>query len=210
MRFCDKITHLRKQKGYSQENLAEMLAVSRQAVSRWEMGTAMPDASNLLQLSKLFDVTTDYLLNDHYESDEDLPKVQTVKNQNLNQIMFYMIVIEVMILIIQFMCVFILQNAVFACLSFVPFVAAIAGFEGAYRKNKKNRNTQTIAFRKKFYKISAWLGTYFPVRFIINVFSSLYPKPYSSLVLECLILVMYILSACLMDLWIEKSSMMNQ
>lgn len=205
MRFCDKITYLRKQKGLSQENLADELSVSRQAVSRWEMGTAMPDASNILQLSKLFDVTTDYLLNDDYDSDEDLPKVQKVKSDNLNQVMFYMIVIEVMILIIQFMSVFILQNAVFAFLSFVPFVAAVGGFEIAFRRNTQSINDQMITFRKKFYKISAWLGTYFPVRFAIEALMHLYPRPYSSLVFECIILVVYIACACLVDLQIESN-----
>lgn len=79
MKCSEKIVQLRKQHGLSQENLAEKLSVSRQAVSRWEIGTAMPDATNILLLSKLFDVTTDYLLNDDYESDEDLPKVRKVK-----------------------------------------------------------------------------------------------------------------------------------
>ena len=83
MKCCEKIVQLRKQHGLSQENLAEKLSVSRQSVSRWEMGTAMPDASNILQLSKLFDVTTDYLLNDDYDSDEDLPKVKKVKRNLL-------------------------------------------------------------------------------------------------------------------------------
>ena len=62
--------------GLSQEDLAEKLQVSRQAISRWEMGTAKPDANNILQISKLFRVTTDYLLNDEYESDNDLPKIK--------------------------------------------------------------------------------------------------------------------------------------
>ena len=56
--------------------MADKLAVSRQAISRWETGTAMPDANNILALSKLYNVTTDYLLNDDYTSDEDLPKVK--------------------------------------------------------------------------------------------------------------------------------------
>ena len=62
MKLEEKIFKLRKGKGMSQEELAEKLNVSRQAVSRWEMGTAQPDVQNLLQISKLFDVTTDYLL----------------------------------------------------------------------------------------------------------------------------------------------------
>ena len=76
MKLAEKILNLRKQQGMSQEALAEKLNVSRQAVSRWEMGTAQPDASNILQLSKLFGVTADYLLNDEYESDYDVPAVK--------------------------------------------------------------------------------------------------------------------------------------
>ena len=79
MRLSEKIVNLRKKNGLSQEDLAEKLNVSRQAVSRWEGGAASPDAANILQLSKLFGVTTDYLLNDEYESDNDLPKVKEVK-----------------------------------------------------------------------------------------------------------------------------------
>ena len=54
MTLSEKILDLRKQQGMSQENLAEKLGVSRQAVSRWEVGSALPDASNIRQLSRLF------------------------------------------------------------------------------------------------------------------------------------------------------------
>lgn len=76
MRLADKILYLRKKQGMSQEVLAEKLNVSRQAVSRWEMGTALPDASNLLQLSKLFSVSADFLLNDEYEAGDAAPTNQ--------------------------------------------------------------------------------------------------------------------------------------
>ena len=49
MKLAEKLVTLRKSSGLSQEELAERLNVSRQAVSRWEMGSAMPDAGNLLQ-----------------------------------------------------------------------------------------------------------------------------------------------------------------
>lgn len=81
MKLPDKIIALRKAQGWSQEDLAEKLDVSRQAVSRWENGTAQPDAQNLLLISKLFDVTTDYLLNDDYESDRDIPAVRTATQE---------------------------------------------------------------------------------------------------------------------------------
>lgn len=77
MKLSEKILTLRKQRGWSQEELASKLNVSRQAVSRWELGSALPDANNVLQLSKLFEVTADFLLNDEYESDRDLPAVKT-------------------------------------------------------------------------------------------------------------------------------------
>ncbi len=64
MKLSEKIVKLRKTNGWSQEDLAEKLDVSRQAVSRWEGETAQPDAENFLQLSKLFRVTTDYLFYD--------------------------------------------------------------------------------------------------------------------------------------------------
>ena len=76
MNVSEKIRTLRKSKGMSQEELAGQVNISRQAVSRWENGTALPDADNIVQLSKLFGVTTDYLLMDSYESDEDSPKIK--------------------------------------------------------------------------------------------------------------------------------------
>lgn len=79
MKLSEKISSLRKQHGMSQEDLAGKLNVSRQAVSRWEVGSAQPDASNVLQLSKLFGVTADYLLNDSYESDQDVPAVKNTE-----------------------------------------------------------------------------------------------------------------------------------
>ena len=89
MKLSEKILTLRKQHNLSQEELAEKLNVSRQAVSRWEVGSAQPDASNVLQLSKLFGVTADYLLNEDYESDHDVPAVkdtQTVANKKLKNL----------------------------------------------------------------------------------------------------------------------------
>lgn len=68
MKLSEKIVQLRKSQGLSQEELAEKLDLSRQAVSRWESGTAQPDAGNLWQLSRLFEVSADYLLDEERES----------------------------------------------------------------------------------------------------------------------------------------------
>lgn len=210
MKLSDKIIRLRKSNGMSQEDLAEKLCVSRQAISRWESGTAMPDAYNILQVSKLFDVTTDYLLNDDYQSDNDLPKVREAQSDNLGQIMVYLVTLEVMILLMQFMTTVLLQNVFFAFLSFMPFVAAIGGFEYAYRKKASSATEKTTTFRRKFYKISAWLGLYFPVRFLLSVVARLYPRPYSALLFEVIVFVIYIFAATSVNLLIDKEYILHQ
>jgi len=68
MRFEEKIVELRKAKGLSQEELAEQLGVSRQAVSRWELGQTLPDIPNLLQLCELFGVSADYLVREEEQT----------------------------------------------------------------------------------------------------------------------------------------------
>lgn len=62
MKLGEKIALLRKKAGLSQEELAARLGISRQAVSRWETGSAQPDLEKVIELARLFSVTTDYLL----------------------------------------------------------------------------------------------------------------------------------------------------
>ena len=76
MIFSEKLQLIRKSKGMTQEDLAEKLAVSRQAVAKWESGQVYPDISNLIQISNLFNVTVDYLVRDQecmvsYKNTED-------------------------------------------------------------------------------------------------------------------------------------------
>ena len=70
MILADKIIRLRKKNGWSQEELADKMNVSRQAVSKWESAQSIPDLEKILQLGTLFGVTTDYLLKDDIEDEE--------------------------------------------------------------------------------------------------------------------------------------------
>ncbi len=70
MILADKLILLRKRAGWSQEELAQQLDVSRQAVSKWEGAQSIPDIHKILQLSRLFGVATDYLLRDELEEPE--------------------------------------------------------------------------------------------------------------------------------------------
>ena len=67
MILADKITDLRKKNGWSQEELAEMLDVSRQSISKWESAQSTPDMNRILKMSELFGVSTDCLLKDDME-----------------------------------------------------------------------------------------------------------------------------------------------
>lgn len=94
MNISEKIMKLRKTRGLSQEELADMLDVTRQSVSKWESGQSIPDIQKIVQLSQLFGVTTDYLLGD--DEDERLPqeaekpvavKVRTIRREEAQEFM---------------------------------------------------------------------------------------------------------------------------
>ena len=87
MIFREKLVQLRKSRNLTQEQLAEKLGVSRQAVSRWEAGDSTPDMINLLGLCDLFGVSADYLIHDNYESDDDMPIVKE-KNEQISKVKF--------------------------------------------------------------------------------------------------------------------------
>lgn len=70
--IANRLIKLRKENGYSQEQLADALNISRQAISKWERGEASPDTDNLIELAKLYGVSVDYLLGlDLKEEKED-------------------------------------------------------------------------------------------------------------------------------------------
>ncbi len=64
MTLGNKLQNLRKERNMSQEDLANLLNISRQAISKWELDQSLPDTANIIAISKIFNVTTDYLLLD--------------------------------------------------------------------------------------------------------------------------------------------------
>ncbi|MBQ1591241.1 MAG: helix-turn-helix transcriptional regulator [Treponema sp.] len=82
MIFSEKLVVLRKNKGMTQDALAEKLNVSRQAVAKWESGQAYPDISNLIQISDLMNVTVDYLVRDG----ECMMNIVPEKDADLNEL----------------------------------------------------------------------------------------------------------------------------
>ena len=90
MIFADKLILLRKKAGWSQEELAEQMNVTRQSVSKWEGAQSVPDLDKMIRLSELFGVSTDYLLKDeieqaeHINSSNDMPSLKRVSMEEAN------------------------------------------------------------------------------------------------------------------------------
>ena len=85
MNLNQKITQLRNDNNWSQEELAEKLNVSRQSVSKWESGQSKPDLDNIVVLSNIFDVSTDYLLKDNNEKESNSSTKKHHFNFSLSQ-----------------------------------------------------------------------------------------------------------------------------
>ena len=84
MNISDRIQHLRKTKGISQEELADKIGVSRQTVSKWESEQTSPDMEKIILMSDFFEVTTDYLL----KGIEPLPRITTLIKGRPNAMIF--------------------------------------------------------------------------------------------------------------------------
>jgi transcriptional regulator with XRE-family HTH domain len=82
MNVAEKIQQLRKRDNFSQEQLAEMLGISRQSISIWESGQSVPELDKIVRLSDLFKVSTDFLLKDNLK--------MTLSNHKIAQRLFQM------------------------------------------------------------------------------------------------------------------------
>ena len=85
MILADKISLLRKKCGWSQEDLAEKLNVSRQSISKWESAVSVPDLDKIIKLSQIFGVSTDYLLKDD-QGEEDLSFIKSEDDSTVRRI----------------------------------------------------------------------------------------------------------------------------
>lgn len=120
MKFNEKLIKLRKEKGMTQEDLAFEVGVSRQSVSKWEIGDCEPDISKLKEIGKIFNVSIDYLLNDEDEQKETQNKscadtgiIRKEKNNKL--LSAILILIGGIGLIVSFVLVFLFPHLSPSC-----------------------------------------------------------------------------------------------
>lgn len=110
MKLEEKLVSLRKAKGLSQMKLAEMMNVSRQAISRWEVGAAVPSADNLKFLGRLYDVPLEYLLHD--DAPEPVHQ-ETEKNSNTGKKRLILILAAIMAAVAVLICAVFLEKGLF-------------------------------------------------------------------------------------------------
>lgn len=206
MTLAEKLLQLRKREGLSQEELAAQLHVSRQAVSRWELGTAMPDAPNLLQLSKLFGVTTDWLLHDEWENEPAGPGTQTAekkgkREQDRQAVLAGLVGLHAVALFWEMLGWNIYEPGWPFWLGVTLALLDIIGFEVWLRRSASEETAQ--ALRKKYYRRSVWLFAYFPLRMLCLAVGQVYPKPYPTLLRKAVSVLAYLL-VCAAVTWLLR------
>ena len=111
MIFADKLTKLRKKAGWSQEELAEQMNVTRQSVSKWEGAQSVPDLEKMIRLSNLFGVSTDYLLKDEIEDtdgilpSDDMSVIRRVSMEEANAFLSVKATTSKSIALATFLCI---------------------------------------------------------------------------------------------------------
>lgn len=115
MKFNQKLIKLRKDRGMTQEDLAFKIGVTRQSISKWEIGDCEPDISKLVELAKIFKVSTDFLLIDDIfdESNELNNNIPTIVNNKL--LPFVLVLIGGIGFIVSFVLVFLFPHITESC-----------------------------------------------------------------------------------------------
>lgn len=155
MELKDKILNLRKTHGMSQQGLADQLGVSRQSVSKWELGESYPDINNVIVLSEVFHVTTDYLLK------EDISEQKTE-----NDISQKMMIISLLIVLFGCICGYMLfnnyQDSISLLIGIFIQMIGIEIFE-YFAISKHN-----IQIQKTFWSFSIWVIPLLPIRYFVS------------------------------------------
>ena len=194
-----KIQQLRKSNGLSQEQLADQLNVSRQAISKWELGESTPDIDKVVQLSKVFQVSTDYLLMDGMNSDTDIPDVKpdndALKKQYGMKTLFTVSTGTIIIgLIMSIVAQFTWQTLLSVSVGFVVQLIGVVAFEALYHRYVSEGEKPKA--RKIFYATNLWFILPFPVIVLSQTIFRFVPRPYGTdMILFCAAIIYFIICA---------------
>ncbi|MBV1708549.1 MAG: helix-turn-helix domain-containing protein [Erysipelothrix sp.] len=166
MNIGEKIQQLRKANNLSQEQLAVQLEVSRQAVSKWELNESTPDTDKIIQISRIFSVSTDYLLLENPEAANVIETEGKLSNdlQRSRSMTIAALFISFLGLIISFYSEFNFVNFGFI-LGMSTQVGAIVFFEVMIQNIEPSIYHKA---RKRFYLIDVWLFMFFPSALFVS------------------------------------------
>ena len=205
MNIADRIQHLRKSKGISQEELADKVGVSRQAVSKWESEQSTPDIEKVILLSDYFEVTTDYLLKGIEPVSENIPRKSDARIFSLvaSVINFIGLVVAIMIWIERQISSSVAVGLILMAVGIMIFV--IGQFIG---ENKEQSS-------RWFWIVNVWILVLIPISCIFNIFQGILfryswmfsplPDLGNSIGLYLLFWVFYFVFCIVVDLIIFKS-----
>ena len=181
MTFGEKLQLLRKERGWSQERLAEEIPISRQAVSKWESGAAAPDTENVVRISAIFGVSTDYLLHDDFTGDGDIPAVkrreeELQKARNRETGMMVLAGILAMGLFWQLVGALVYQNHLIVLLGMTAHIVVIVTFEAMFRRYRDDPEARSQ--RLLFWQLAVWCVSLFPCAAVTRIFWAFWPRPY--------------------------------
>ena len=181
MTFGEKLQQLRKDRGWSQERLAEEIPISRQAVSKWESGAAAPDTENVVRLSAIFGVSTDYLLHDDFTGDEDIPAVkrreeELQKARNRDTAMMVLMGIMAMGLFWQLVGALIYQSHLIVLLGMTAHIVIIIAFEALFRRYQGDPEAREQ--RLLLWQLTVWFVSLFPCAALTRILWAFWPGPH--------------------------------
>ena len=175
MNIADRIQSLRKIKGVSQEELADKIGVTRQAVSKWESEQSTPDIEKVILLSDYFDVTTDYLLKG----------IESVENSKVKKNMtpIFNIVPTTLNVIGTVLACFLWSETqktgtIVAGLIFI-ILGTMLFFIGRPQSDGKDKEI----YNSKFWKVNVWFVSFVPVSVLYNALFGVvapYPMPFGN------------------------------
>ena len=174
MNIADRIQNLRKVNGISQEELADKVGVSRQAVSKWESEQSVPDIDRIIIMSEYFDVTTDYIL-----KGIESQKQGNEKAVNANIFVIVATVMNFIGLIVS--CAIWYEKQIATALIIGLIFMALGCMVFGVGLLNSAQNTKTKA-KRNFWTINIWLLCFIPFSFIYNIMFSKFTAPYPVMV----------------------------
>ncbi len=192
MNIADRIQQLRKAKGISQEELADKIGVSRQAVSKWESEQTTPDVEKVLLLSDYFEVTTDYLL----KGIEPVPGEAVPRRERPDATVFSITgtAFNCMGLILAAMIWYEEQTATATAIGLILYVIGCMLYGIGMTVSEQATKARA---KRSFWSINIWVLPFLPMSLVYNIlaggrFTAPYPIPVGSMAFYGLFWIVYI------------------